>query len=128
MNIAKKVQDLNLPENSFIVVGSGILSALGIRESQDIDLIVSVDVFDTLKKQGWDVGNWPDQVSLTKEVFDVGTQWSGLTVKELLVNATIIDDIPFLSLSDLRAWKLLKARPKDISDVALIDTYLKSHM
>lgn len=51
MNITKKVQDLNLPENSFIVVGSGILSVLGIRESHDIDLIVSVEIFEQLKNK-----------------------------------------------------------------------------
>ena len=127
MNIAKKVHGLKLPENSFIVVGSGILSALGIRESQDIDLIVSVDVFEHLKKQGWYIGSWPDQETLAKDYFEVGTRWSGISVKELLTGAIIIDGIPFLSLNDLRAWKLLKARPKDIRDVNLIDAYLKTH-
>ena len=127
MNITKKVYGLNLPENSFIIVGSGILSALGIRESKDIDMIVSLDVFKDLKEQGWAISNWPDQEIVTKDDFEVGTKWSELCVNELLINAVIIEGIPYLNLDDLKAWKLRKARPKDIEDITLIDTYLKTH-
>jgi hypothetical protein len=125
MNIVDEVQKLNLPPNSFVVVGSGILGALNIRKSDDIDLIVSDDVFDHLQAQGWQEEGWADQKVLKRGVFDVGRTWSGKTVDELLKTSIIIHGIPFLSLYDLREWKQEQARQKDLQDIILIDEYLK---
>ena len=38
--IIDKIKELNFPSGEYVVVGSGILSALGIRESNDIDIAV----------------------------------------------------------------------------------------
>ena len=123
MDIQKKIQSLNLPKDSFIVVGSGILGALGIRESNDIDMIVSQEVFDKLDAAGWEHDAWADQTVLKQNLFDLGTHWSGQTVDALLQHATVINDIPYLSLDDLLVWKKERARPKDIVDVQLISDY-----
>jgi len=126
MNIVDEVQKLGLPADSYIVVGSGILAALNIRDSNDIDMIVSSEIFEMLQKQGWEEGEWVDQKVLKKGLFDVGKIWSGKSVDELLRTSTVINGIPFLTLSDLREWKQEHARPKDLQDVVLIDRYLKS--
>ncbi|MEO8105270.1 MAG: hypothetical protein ABI602_02945 [Candidatus Saccharibacteria bacterium] len=120
MNIRQEILNLNLPKDSFIVVGSGILGALGIRESNDIDMIVTQSVFDLLDRSGWKHGNWVDQVVLQKGLFDIGTLWMGKTLDGLIKDATIIGGIPYLSLDDLLTWKREKLRPKDIRDVELI--------
>ena len=46
----KAVKDLELKPEDYIVIGSGILVALGIREADDIDIVVSKDAFDKLAK------------------------------------------------------------------------------
>ncbi len=123
MDIKAKIIDLSLPKNSFVVVGSGILAVLGLRQSDDIDLIVTKELFEKLKIEGWETSYWQDQVVLKKDVYDVGTTWLGQTLEELLPNAQTINGIPFLSLTDLRQWKTMMGRPKDLKDIALIDAY-----
>jgi hypothetical protein len=124
MGIAAEVKKLGLPKNSYIVVGSGIMSALNIRDSNDIDLTVTHDVFVMLQKQGWEKGESDFTNVLQKYPFDVGEEWAGKTSEELLSTATVIDGVPFLSLGDLRDWKQKHARPKDLQDICLIDNYL----
>lgn len=77
MNIPQELATLNLPPNSFVVVGSGILNALGIRESNDIDLIVTPEVFASLEQRGYAESSWPDQKTLAFNEFEFGTQWFG---------------------------------------------------
>jgi hypothetical protein len=51
--IIAKVKALNLPQSEYIVYGSCPLAAAGIRESNDIDLLVSRNVGIGLKLKGW---------------------------------------------------------------------------
>jgi hypothetical protein len=126
MDVAAKIKELNLPNDSFIVVGSGILGALGIRESSDIDLIVSQQVYDLLENAGWDHDNWSDQTVLKKGVFDIGRDWYGKKVNQLLEDAQYVESIPYLSLDDVYEWKKRLGRPKDLADLILIDSYRNS--
>lgn len=123
MNISDEIRNLNLQDGDYIVVGSGILGALGIRESRDIDLIVSKSLFDDFKNQGWDEDSWPDQPTLTNGLFELGVHWYGKEVDELLENAQYIDDIPYLNLDDVYDWKKRLGREKDLKDLVLIDEY-----
>lgn len=123
MNISQEVGKLNLMTNSYVVVGSGILGALGIRESNDIDLIVSQNVFDDFEAQGWAHDSWPDQPTLTNGLFELGVHWYGKRVDELLENAQYIDSIPYLSLEDVYEWKKRLGRDKDLRDLGLIENY-----
>lgn len=123
MNIHQKVKELNLPENSYVIVGSGILGALGIRESRDIDIIVSQDVYEKFEAKGWAHDSWPDQETLTQDVFELGVHWYGKKADELLEDAQYIDGVPFLSLDDVYEWKKKLGREKDLNDLKLIDGY-----
>lgn len=127
MNIKKEINSLNLPPNSYMVVGSGIFGALGIRESDDIDLIVSSEAFQQLISLGWKQELENTGIILKHDPYDVGRYWQGKEVETWLPRATIIDGVPYLSLSDLRVWKSDRARPKDLVDVQLIDEYLEKH-
>jgi len=126
MNFKEKLATLQLPESSYIVVGSGILSALGIRESGDIDLVVSEEVFRSFGEQGWEQGFWGDDPVFRKDIFDACNVWYGETVEDLLAKAQIVDGVPYLSLDDVYEWKKQKGREKDLRDLALIDEYRKS--
>ena len=123
MNIPQKLSTIDLPSNSFVVVGSGILNALGIRESNDIDLIVTKDVFDNLEKRGYAESSWPDQKTLTFNEFEFGTQWFGKDVSKLLRSAEFIDSVPYLNLDDVYEWKSRSSREKDRQDCVLIEQY-----
>jgi hypothetical protein len=123
MNISQEIKNINLPQGSYVVVGSGILGALGIRQSNDIDLIVSREVYENLEAQGWSYDSWPDQQTLTKGLFEVGVHWYGKEVDELIKDAQYVEGIPYLGLDDTYEWKKKLGREKDLKDLELIDEY-----
>lgn len=128
--IISKIKALNLPENSYIAFGSCPLAVAEIREAQDIDLLVSKATFLKLKESGWqELYKDSNDKPLIYGVFEAHDNWNfsayNPTLEHLLANATIIDDIPFVSIEEVRKWKVASGRPKDISDIKLIDEYLK---
>ena len=73
-DMKKVLQKLGLKPNNSIVIGSGILQALGIRKSKDIDIIVTQEIYDSLKKTGkFDVLQNHDRESLKGGFFEIGT-------------------------------------------------------
>lgn len=127
MDIKKEIATLQLPEHSFMVVGSSILGALGIKKSDDIDLIVSQEAFKQLMDLGWEQVTEIGGLILKHYPFDVGLYWEEKDLDAWLPKAVVIDNIPYLGLSDLRRWKVKRNRPKDPTDITLIDMYLKEH-
>lgn len=127
MNVKKSIATLCLPEGSFIVVGSGIIGALKIRESNDIDIVVDRDVYDTFEDLGWGKGLWGDHVVYQKEPFEIGYDWYGENARDLLNRAQVVDGVPYLGLDEVYEWKKMKGREKDIRDLGLIDEYRATH-
>lgn len=127
--IVDKVASLNLPLGTYIVFGSGPLAAAGIRETEDIDMFVADELYDTLRQKGWEKvkKNGEDRV-LSHEEFDVHTNWDfgsyTPSLEQLLDTATVIEGVPFASLDEVKKWKAAYGRPKDLADVELIDAYL----
>lgn len=52
MNIITKIKELNFPTGEYVVVGSGIMDALGIRKANDIDIAVTPKLHTQLRKTG----------------------------------------------------------------------------
>jgi len=126
--IIAKVKLLHLPENSYIVYGSGPLAAAGIREANDIDLLVTPEVYLKLKKLGWKkIYKSPGDEPLTFEVFEAHDNWNFCShnppLTELLARAKIISGVAFASLEDVKKCKLAWGRPTDLLDVELINNY-----
>ncbi|MDB5166585.1 MAG: hypothetical protein JWM37_657 [Candidatus Saccharibacteria bacterium] len=107
-----------------MVVGSGIMSALGLRQSHDVDLIVSSEVFEKLKADGWQTGHIVDRPVIYKDNFDVGMYWAGQQLDYWLPKATWIGGVPYLPIEDVLEWKQQVGREKDAADIALIKSYL----
>lgn len=127
--IIDKVKSLNFPEGSYVVFGSCPLAAHGIREAKDIDLFVSKEVLQSLEKAGWQkIHKGPGDEPLVHDVFEAHDNWEfspySPTLEQLLSTATIMDNIPFASLQEVRKWKLASNTPKHLADVKLIDEYL----
>jgi len=124
MNFKEAIEQLHFPQDSFMVVGSGILNALHIRTSNDIDLIISEELFYILKDRGWQIAKREDgTLKITYKQFECMTDWYGKTLKAMLKDAFFIDDIPYMSLDDVYEWKRRLGRPKDITDLQLIKKY-----
>lgn len=129
-NIVAEIKKLNLPQNQYVIVGSGIMSALGIRESTDIDIAVLPEFYKKLlEDDSWEKEEKYGKIFLKKEGVDIIPElsWSKYTTttEEAINSATIIDGIPFMNLQELKKFKTALGREKDFKDIQLIDDYLK---
>ena len=137
MDIFKEVKKLEFPEGKYVVVGSGPMVAHQIRESHDIDIVVSQKIFDACKNSGvWEILPWtyekPGQVYLKKDrielYIDVNCQDFNPTTKELIQRSQIVNGVPFASLGDTIRFKTEYAKsnkPKHLADITLIENYIK---
>lgn len=129
--IIKKVKSLNLPKDSYVVFGSGPLAAAGIRETNDIDMLVSPEVFKKLKNDRWkELVKGANDKPLVHEDFEVHSHWNfspyAPTFKHLLKTATESEGVVFASLDEVRKWKEASGGEKHLADVILIDKFLSA--
>ena len=127
-DIIAKVKQLQWPPDSYMVFGICPLALAGLREAQDIDLFVTPELYAQLHQAGWQqIDKGEGHTPLVRDEFDVHENWNfgsyRPTFEDLRATATIEDGVPFVSLAEVRKWKLAFGRPKDIADVALIDAH-----
>ncbi len=115
--------DLNLPADKYAVFGSGPMAVRGLRDNKDIDLIVKPPLWNALSKI------YPAMGTKTLlcghlEIFRDWCPWFDDT-SLLIDKADIFDKIRFVQLDCVLAWKRAMNRPKDRTDIELIEKYLK---
>lgn len=120
MNIFERIKSLDLPFGQYVIVGSGIMEAFGMRKATDIDISVTEELFEKLR----------DVVDIWRqEGIDIKTKLLNgeypVTTQELINSAITIEGIPFMNLEELIKFKQATAREKDFKDIELIETYLK---
>lgn len=132
MNIFEDIKKLKFPQGQYIIVGSGPLVARGIRETNDIDIVVSPELFEKCKKDWWEQlpRTYPDKIGQIYlrhgyiELFlDVNCGDFNPTLAELLQRADIIQGISFVSLEDVIKFKKAYNKPKHIQDIKMIEQY-----
>ena len=129
-SITDKIKELNLPLGEYVVVGSGILEALHIRSSNDIDIAVTPFLHKKLRESGeWDEEERHGRIFLKKEKIDIIPQldWEeyNTTTEEAIASSTVIDGIAFMNLDELCKFKTALGREKDFKDIERIKEYQK---
>lgn len=129
-----KLATLGLNSRNSVVIGSGILNALGIRKSNDIDVVVDEAMYTRLRGDGrFREEQHYGRSVLVDDSFEVGTSWGVLekdqTLSDLIKRSAIIDDVRYMTLDFLLAVKKSwlqddDVRQMDIDDVKLIEEYL----
>ena len=132
---AERVKELGLPLDQIIIIGSGILDQLGIRQSADIDVATGRAVLEEIARSG----GWVEKLDKNQrqylvkhdgsvEIWD-GWEIDGRIVEydELLDYAVEYGGVKFVSLDFLRRWKNWRGREKDMQDVKLIDEWRAKH-
>ncbi|MFH1657015.1 MAG: hypothetical protein ABH919_00970 [bacterium] len=132
MNIVEKVKKLNFAPGEYVVIGSGLLDVLGIRQANDIDIAVLPELHARLRTTGeWEEEKRYGKIFLKKEKIEIVPQlsWSEYptSTEEAIASATVIDNVYFMNLQELRRFKEALGREKDFADIALIDAYLKEY-
>ncbi len=126
--LLKELDALNLPRDQYAITASGPLAVRGIRESNDIDIIVTKELWRELSEEH----------GVTKEEFETinvgniqilgdGSIFSnpGLeTTKKQIKDADVINGRRYVKLETVKKFKEAMDRDKDIRDIKLIDEYL----
>ena len=131
MNIIERIKKIGLPLGHYVIVGSGVLDALGIRPARDIDIAVTPKLFRTIQASGeWEEEKRYGKIFLKQDGIDVIPElsWSEYptTTEEAISSALIIDGVPFMNLEELKKFKTALGREKDKPDIALIENYQRN--
>lgn len=139
IDIKSKLSDLSLTPDNSIVIGSGILHVLNIRESNDLDIVVNQDTYKRLKLNPlFRTIKLFDLDILQYDIYEIGTGWNITdinkiyTFEDLYQNSVVIDGIRYNSLEFLLKVKKIwvsgqNPREKDKKDIEIIENYLKSN-
>ncbi|WP_336041424.1 zinc ABC transporter substrate-binding protein [Acinetobacter dispersus] len=123
--LVSQLISLNLPTDQYVVVGGGVLTIHGVRETEDIDLVVTPDLFNKLKLT-WTQKIRPNgKLGLYKECFeaylDVNCGICEKSFQALFENSNLIEGIHFIDLPTLAEFKRSYGREKDLHDLKLIE-------
>ena len=136
------VKALNLPRGEYAVFGSALMEIYGLRDSGDVDFIVTRKLFDELltteswKKFQYPNGDWALKfVGGGERGIDVAfhdcaemPSCDEKSIRAMISRAVEIDGVMFTSWDDILSWKKNYARPKDLKDVELIEEFLKGEI
>jgi len=126
MTIVSRIRKLNLPTDQFIVIGSGLLDAYGLRQADDIDLVVSDSLYQTLRETGlYNEQRRHDEDYLFAHKQEIWRTWGGeWTFSRLQHDSVTVDGIKFVNPTVLIAKKRERGSVKDINDIAMLEKYL----
>lgn len=130
LNYLEEVRNMNIPLGKYAISGSGPLAVRGIRDTKDIDLIVTPDIYSDYKnKNGWKTrfayGNFflrNGNIELWKKI---GFWKDIVNIQELIDRAELIGGLPFVNLQDFIYWKKRAFRKKDKIDVKLAEDWMR---
>ncbi len=127
--LISSLKELNLPNNEYVVVGGGVLAALDLKETYDIDLVVSPVLFASLRQSGWKLKNRPNnKPGLRNSVFeaylDVDCGEIRRSFDALIQDSFQVEGISFMDVKTLVLLKLEYGRPKDLVDLELLENVM----
>lgn len=128
--VYERVRALDLPKGKYAVFGSAPMCVRRLRACNDVDIVVTEDVWNSFKnKDDWKFGRKPDGSEyLEKNGVELWKNWAPgeWDINRLIREADVIDDVPFVKLNDVAKWKRINGRKKDLNDVKIIEEYLKT--
>jgi len=125
LKLLEKLEKLNLPKDKFAVYGSGPLGIRGIREINDLDLIVTTNLWEKLSKVYPIEGSDDERKIRIGEIEIVGGPIL-YKAEKMIKEADIIDGVRYVNLETIMKCKRKMGREKDFKDIKLIKNYLKN--
>ncbi|MBT8479217.1 MAG: hypothetical protein KJO06_09875 [Gemmatimonadetes bacterium] len=119
------VRGLELPGGDYAVFGSGPLIVRGIVEAtNDLDIICRGEAWERVREVGeissFDDGNECVNLLDGRITFGVTWKYGAFDLDELIDTAEIIQDLPFVRLEHVVAYKEAADRPKDRKHLAVL--------
>lgn len=123
------VDRLGIKKDSYVVIGGAVLEALDLRSTNDVDMVVSDEAYAHYR----DTLQWTEFVQdngkkvLTHDGYNLMHTWMGKSFKRIRQNAFELKGVWFMDIDDLIEAKRHLGRRKDASDIALLQTYQRTH-
>lgn len=121
-----QVDALGLPHDQYAIFGSGPLAVRHLRPTGDIDLIVLPDLWGALAVRYPPTTKAGYGPVIALGDLEIWNDWHPAVndLPALIAEAEEIAGHPFVRLAAVRTWKIAAGSPRDLADVALIDSYL----
>jgi hypothetical protein len=118
------LKTLNLPKGKYAIFGSGPMAIRGIRDAEDIDLIVTEDLWKKLCKK-YDVEENAKNIAISD--IEIYKDWKPVFegMGKVISDSETIQGYPFVKLKYVIEWKKKFGREKDKEDVKRIEAFLK---
>lgn len=124
MEYLDELKKLNLPQKGYAITGSGPLVIRGYRGyNSDIDIVVKPELWDKLReKYADDLIAFENGEELIKVGnIEISKNWFGLFNLDQLINdADMVQDLPFVKLTDTLKTKNFLNRDKDQTDIKVL--------
>ncbi len=127
-SLLKNLKELNLPKRHYAIAGSGPMAVRKIRDSNDLDVVVTKETFNDLKERfPNNFVNEPfDRLVIGDiEISHIWQQGEEKSIKSIN-KSEIINGVPFVKLNEVLIGKKKGTRDKDKKDVELIENYLRN--
>lgn len=121
-----ELRKFNFNPADFLITGSGALGIRNLREIDDIDLVASLELWESLKSKYNIINeNGIQKIVLVENLIEVFYEGSyafdgSPSVAERFKKAEIIDGLPFESLEHVIYFKSRMGREKDLNDIELL--------
>lgn len=129
MSIIDRVNALGLPDGEYVVIGSGLLDAYGLRAARDVDLVVSDALFQALASDARYRSEKNDRgvQFLTRRDGDAVEVWRDwfpdAPFSVLNASAVTVDGVAFAAPEIIIQRKKQRGSQKDMADIALLEGY-----
>jgi hypothetical protein len=124
--LLRKFAKLNILDGQYAIYGSGPLAIRGIREAQDLDVIVKNSFYKKL------IEKYPEKekgkIEFKNDRIEIFPAWNSLMqdAEKAIDRAELIQGFRFIKLKDIMRWKQEMGREKDEKDIELIREYLNN--
>ena len=121
------VKSLGLKSDTYVVIGGAVMEALKLRDTKDVDIVVSDEVYSHfLRELHWSEYTLDNgKKVLSHEGCNIMHSWAGVKLKRLLRDSMTIDGITYMNVDKLIEVKKRFGRKKDMTDVAMLQQYRK---
>jgi hypothetical protein len=123
----EELKKLGFPPEKFAIFGSGPMAVRGLRDVNDIDIIVKDDIWAVLLKDHTPAEKNGEIKIGNISIFNQLKPWFD-DINPLIDTADVIDGIKYVRLEYLIKWKKIMNREKDQKDIKLIEEYLKNQV
>jgi hypothetical protein len=121
--LLKGFKNLNLDSSKYAIYGSGPMGIRGLKEINDLDIIVTDEYYLELLKK------YPEKEKgkIVIGNIEIFPAWNAIIDEpdKVIERAEMIDGFKFIILEDLISWKNKMGREKDLVDIELIERFLK---